>query len=193
MTGLAEGARLLPPHHIAIRVPWHDQGWTGTVCARPLDNSSCLVLRHIGERRRDEVEARCASRRLDELDQANLPPCVGERVSFMAPFPLARGIDYAYEQPLVLRNGCTRYPDFTIADDAMGVTFYWEYVGMLDDPGYRTRWEKKRAEYLECGIRPHEEGGGPDGTLIETLDDPGGRLDAAGIASVIDRVILANP
>ena len=102
----------------------------------------------------------------------------------------ARGIDYAYEQPLVLRNGHTRYPDFTIADDAMGVTFYWEHLGLLDDPGYRARWERKRAEYLACGIAPHDEGGGPEGTLIETRDEPGGRLDSAAIASLIDGVIL---
>jgi len=61
---------------------------------------------------------------------------------------------------------------------------------MLDDGGYRARWEKKRAEYLENGIRPPESGGGPEGTLIETRDEPGGRLDAAAIASVIDGVIL---
>ena len=102
----------------------------------------------------------------------------------------ARGIDYAYEQPLVLLNGRTRYPDFTIADHARGVTFYWEHLGMLDDHGYRARWEAKRAEYLECGIGLHEDGGGPEGTLIETRDEPGGRLDAAAIASVIDGVIL---
>ena len=102
----------------------------------------------------------------------------------------ARGIDYAYEQPLMLPNGRTRYPDFTIADHARGVTFHWEHLGMLDDPGYRARWEAKRAEYLECGIGPHEDGGGPEGTLIETHDEPGGRLDAAAIASVIDAVIL---
>ena len=102
----------------------------------------------------------------------------------------ARGIDYAYEQPLVLPNGRTRYPDFTIADHARGVTFYWEHLGMLDDQGYRARWEGKRAEYLECGIGSHEDGGGPEGTLIETRDEPGGRLDAAAIASVIDGVIL---
>ena len=102
----------------------------------------------------------------------------------------ARGVDYAYEQPLVLPNGRTRYPDFTIADHARGVTFYWEHLGMLDDPGYRARWERKRAEYLECGIGPHEDGGGSEGTLIETRDEPGGRLDAAAIASVIDGVIL---
>ena len=102
----------------------------------------------------------------------------------------ARGIDYAYEQRLVLPNSRTRYPDFTISDYAQGVNFYWEHLGMLDDPGYRARWERKRAEYLDCGIRPHEEGGGPEGTLIETRDEPGGGLDAAVIAEVIDGVIL---
>ncbi len=31
MTILAAGARQLPMHHVTIRVPWHDGGWTGTV------------------------------------------------------------------------------------------------------------------------------------------------------------------
>ena len=69
----------------------------------------------------------------------------------------ARGIDYAYEQPLVLSNGRTRYPDFTIADHARGITFYWEHLGMLDDPGYKARWERERAEYLESGNRASRE------------------------------------
>ena len=103
----------------------------------------------------------------------------------------ARGVDYTYEQPLTLPDGRTRYPDFTVADHARGVTFYWEHLGMLHDPRYKARWERKRAEYLKCGIRPHEEGGGPEGTLIETRDEPGGSLDAAAIASVIDTVILS--
>ena len=102
----------------------------------------------------------------------------------------ARGIDYAYEQPLVLPNGRIRYPDFTIADHARGVSFYWEHLGMLDDPRYRARWEGKRTEYLRCGIGSHEDGGGPEGTLVETRDEPGAGLDAAAIASVIDGVLL---
>ena len=104
----------------------------------------------------------------------------------------ARGIDYTCEQPLLLSNGRTRYPDFTIADHARGVTFYWEHLGMLHDPGYKARWDVKRTEYLECGIGPHEDGGGPEGTLVETRDEPGGRLDAAEIAAVIDGVVLGN-
>ena len=68
MSIISDGARRLPVHHITIRVPWHDSGWKGTVCRQPLDNSSCLVLRGIGENRRDEVEERYAGRRLDELN-----------------------------------------------------------------------------------------------------------------------------
>lgn len=90
------GARRLPPHHVTIRVPWHDGGWTGSVCTRPLDNSSCLILPRIGEGRRDDVEACCAGRRLDKIDRADLPPCVAERVLFMAPFPLTRTMTHSY-------------------------------------------------------------------------------------------------
>ena len=102
----------------------------------------------------------------------------------------ARGIEYGYEQPFVLPDGRTRFPDFTIADHARGVTFYWEHCGMLHDPGYKSRWERKRAEYLAAGIRPHAEGGGPEGTLIETRDYPNGGLDGTEIAKVIDDVLL---
>jgi hypothetical protein len=100
-----------------------------------------------------------------------------------------RGIDYSYEQPLVLVNGRIRHPDFTITDHARGVTFYWEHLGLLDDPGYRARWEKKRAEYLAAQILPWQDGGGKEGTLIETRDDPGGGLNAETIARVIDEIL----
>ena len=55
------GARRLPLYHVTIRIPWHDGGWIGTVCARPLDNSICLILPRIGESRSDDVEKRCAT------------------------------------------------------------------------------------------------------------------------------------
>jgi len=102
----------------------------------------------------------------------------------------ARRIEYAYEQPLILGDGRVRYPDFTISDQASGVTYYWEHLGLLDDPSYRARWERKRAEYLAAGIRPYENGGGPGGTLIETRDNSGGGLDAGRIAQLIDEVVL---
>lgn len=102
----------------------------------------------------------------------------------------ARGIEYVYNQRLELGNGRVRYPDFVIADHARGVTFYWEHLGLLDDPGYRRRWERKRQEYTAAGILPWEDGGGEHGTLVTTRDDPGGALDSTAIAKLIDQVIL---
>ena len=39
---LATGVRRLPLHHFTIHIPWHDEDWNGTVCARSLDSSICL-------------------------------------------------------------------------------------------------------------------------------------------------------
>ena len=98
MTHLASGARKLPTHHITIRVPWHDGGWAGTVCNSPLNNTSCLILPRIGEGKCDEIEARCSGRQLDALDSNDLPPCIGEKVSFMAPFELYRTMQHPYAE-----------------------------------------------------------------------------------------------
>src|SRR5205807_8766172 len=87
-----------PTHHITIRVPWHDSRWAGSVCSRPLENTSCLILPRIGKGKRDEVEARCSGKRFDELDGGSLPPCVAERASFMAPFELRRTMTHPYAE-----------------------------------------------------------------------------------------------
>ena len=49
MSNLALGARQLPLHHISIRVPWHDRGWDGSVCADPKSNTSCLILPRVAK------------------------------------------------------------------------------------------------------------------------------------------------
>ncbi len=85
------------------------------------------------------------------------------------------GIGYVYEQPVML-GGKTRWPDFTIADDESGVTYYWEHLGMLSDPQYVARWHTKRAAYCAAGIRPIEENAGGD-ALIETRELTGTGLD----------------
>jgi hypothetical protein len=36
-----------PMRHISIRVPWHDTGWDGRVCAAPHLNGACLKLRRM--------------------------------------------------------------------------------------------------------------------------------------------------
>ena len=103
---------------------------------------------------------------------------------------LAQGIDrYEYEAPLTLPNGETRYPDFTIVDDDTGECYYWEHLGLLHNPDYAERWERKLALYRDANILPHEEGGGDAGTLIVTRDEPNGAVDSQTIAKLITELL----
>jgi hypothetical protein len=99
-------------------------------------------------------------------------------------------IEYVYEQPLVL-GGQTRFPDFTIDDAESGTKFYWEHCGLLNDPEYRKRWERKLTWYRENGILPSEEGGGPNGTLIVTRDNDVGGISSPEIEERITKVLKA--
>jgi len=67
--------------HISMRVPWRDQPWDDKVCHSPLDNSSCLLLRHIGGRRDDDWESEVAGRSFAELPYQRLP-CLTERATW---------------------------------------------------------------------------------------------------------------
>jgi len=98
-------------------------------------------------------------------------------------------IDYLYEHPLTI-NGRTRYPDFTIEDAESGRKFYWEHCGMLLDPQYRERWERKLEWYRDNGILPWQEGGGSSGTLIVTEDSEEGGISSKEIEDIIKRVIV---
>jgi energy-coupling factor transporter ATP-binding protein EcfA2 len=100
----------------------------------------------------------------------------------------ARGVEYGYEQPVRLADGADRYPDFTIVDSAAGITYYWEHLGLLSDAGYRRRWEQKIRAYRSTGILPQEEGGGPNGSLLVTWDEPNGGIDSGKMAALVDRI-----
>ena len=105
---------------------------------------------------------------------------------------LTQGIDrYEYEEALPLPDGRTRYPDFTIVDDDTGARFYWEHLGLLQNPDYQARWNRKLQAYRDASILPHEEGGGKEGTLIVTRDDDLGGIDAQAIADLIRDVLAA--
>ncbi|MCX7598141.1 MAG: ATP-dependent RecD-like DNA helicase, partial [Armatimonadetes bacterium] len=101
----------------------------------------------------------------------------------------AAGIDYAYEKPLTLAN-VTLYPDFTIEDSATGKTVYWEHCGLLADPAYVARWNRKKEWYKRHGILPAEDGGGELGALIETRDNKDGGISVPEIDRVIKRFLL---
>jgi hypothetical protein len=100
----------------------------------------------------------------------------------------AAGIDYQYEQPLILA-GVERFPDFTIVDDDSGLTWFWEHNGMLSNVAYRQRWDRKLRAYRQEGILPLSEGGGENGTLLFTEENEGIGLCADEINKNIDLIL----
>ena len=67
--------------HISIRVPWHDNGWNGTVCKAPTSNNSCLRLKNISENRNDKAETKISGQCMAGLE-AELH-CISEGAAFM--------------------------------------------------------------------------------------------------------------
>lgn len=83
---MIEGARHLPVQHLTIRLPWHDNGWQGTFCKNPCGNTSCSILPRIATGRDDAFEAEHAGESIEGLERKQLPPCVDEHGTIMAPF-----------------------------------------------------------------------------------------------------------
>ncbi|GLY21613.1 AAA family ATPase [Micromonospora sp. NBRC 101691] len=94
------GVNATPIEHISIRVPWHDSGWRGTVCADPHGNGTCVLLKNIGQRRRDAHEQHHAGREIADLTLDEAPPCVAERATFMSP----RVIPFERKHPFVEKS-----------------------------------------------------------------------------------------
>jgi hypothetical protein len=96
-----------PLRHVSIRVPWHDTGWDGRVCANPRLNGSCMKLKRI---RQNRVDANAvAGQSLKNLLPGKCPCCVPERVAFMAPFEYTHIIE-AGQQSWTLRQNPTPPP-----------------------------------------------------------------------------------
>lgn len=70
--------------HLSVRVPWHDSVLDGTVCRYPQSNSSCILLKNIGDKRGDLFEIANAGESMAELDLKRMP-CIVERATFMSP------------------------------------------------------------------------------------------------------------
>ena len=93
----------------------------------------------------------------------------------------SKKIEYEYELPLYAPDGSWRLPDFTVSDAETGREYFWEHLGLLHDPKYRARWEKKRNWYEAQGIRPR--GDDPDAPrqLVVTSDDAMGGIASSDI------------
>ena len=87
-----------PIRHLSVRVPWHDNGWNGTVCGDPKNNVACLKLLRIAERKDEVYEAGFSGHHFKDLRQEEVPPCLQERVAFMSPHGFVRSHSHPYRR-----------------------------------------------------------------------------------------------
>lgn len=132
-----DGSRELPLKHLSIRVPWHDQGWDGSICRNPKTNAACLVLDRIRKIRKDDDEEAVAGQSLKDLDLKQWPPCVDERGTFMAPFEIIREISHPYSETNPKTHGHFLPTSFrTPPYSAAAIPFRWmlnEYAWEIAD------------------------------------------------------------
>jgi hypothetical protein len=101
----------------------------------------------------------------------------------------SKGIIYQYESELEFK-GAVRIPDFTIRDDDSGVTYYWEHLGMLQNPEYKNKWDQKLKWYIKNEILPYDEGEDKREVLIVTQDDERGGISSQFIDQVIEKILI---
>lgn len=183
MIEMIKGARQLPVHHLTIRVPWHDNGWKGTVCNNPCGNTSCTILPRIAMNRDDAHEARLAGKSLDDLEREQLPPCVDEHVSIMAPFALSRLKSHPYAQGAKTTHGHFEDTPYVIQPySAAAVPFRWMLREQIE--GNVQRNVQSKAEAYKFAYEAQRE---PDLTLNNGWDKDDKRWTQEGINQ---RVIL---
>jgi len=115
-----------PLRHLSIRVPWHDAGWTGSVCNAPQLNSACAKLKRISASKKEQAELLIAGKNFDKIPREQWPCCVEERVTFMAPFEMEQVKHHALAERSPQHYGHfqptpQRYPAYS----AGVVPFYW--------------------------------------------------------------------
>ena len=95
------------------------------------------------------------------------------------------GIPYVYEKKLVLKDGASRRPDFTLLDMKQRREIYLEHFGLLDDPEYLAKTLQKLDEYRTNGIYPGK-------NLIFTYETEALPLDIKGIRKMLDDLLISK-
>ena len=91
-------------------------------------------------------------------------------------------IPYRYECPVFLKGYGNVYPDFTVLNIKKRKEFYWEHMGMMDDPVYAEKAMKK--------IRTYEQNGYYAGLdLILTFESKNLPISQKQIANIIERLL----
>lgn len=123
---MIEGSRQLPIQHLTIRVPWHDNNWTGTVCNNPCGNTSCTILPRIATNRDDTLEEVLAGKSFDDLDHEQLPPCVDEHATIMSQSALSLLKNHPYAQRASTTHGHFEDTPYTIQPhSAAAIPYRW--------------------------------------------------------------------
>lgn len=149
---MIDGARKMPLQHLSIRVPWHQNGWDGTVCPHVAENTSCLALPRIGEDRDDAWEGNNPGQPWNVLGK--LPVCADERAGFMAPFSYTRRAKHPYSHNPAY--GHFRETEFEHKPySAAAIPFGWMLKPNPSDGGDGPA--PKLADQLSLGYRPEVE------------------------------------
>jgi hypothetical protein len=82
--------------HISIRIPWHDNGYNGTVCKNPCGNTACLRLKNIYENRDQEFEQALSETSMSGNEQKLV--CISEGGACMSPQSLYRTTVHNYKK-----------------------------------------------------------------------------------------------
>ena len=110
--------------HLSVRVPWHDSGWRGTVCADPAANTSCILLHNIGAKRDDEYEQNHSGEALDGLNP-NRIPCIAERSTFLSPHGYLLEKEHPYSFSGSLKGKIQRTPLSVPAYGVHATPYFW--------------------------------------------------------------------
>lgn len=198
-----------PMRHISIRVPWHDTGWDGRVCANPKGNSSCLRLQRIAENRDDDAEASIAGRSIEHLDRAQWPACIAERAAFMAPFEYVRTPNHPYNRGPDTQHGhFLATPLLHPPYSAPAIPSAWMLQKAMEDKGgeygldvqpdrepdlgFRTAWIQDRENQLallNCfsdHLRPEKSLCFFYAKQVPFVEDTGGRRILIGVGRVLN-------
>lgn len=77
-------------------------------------------------------------------------------------------------------NNCTAHPDFTILRPFDLKIFYWEHLGLIDNPEYLSKQNEKINVYYKHNIREGD-------NLILTKEE-----DIIGKNNILEKIILEN-
>ncbi len=198
----------LPLRHISIRVPWHDTGWDGRVCAAPRLNGACLRLKRIAIDRDDSAEEAVAKKSIKDLQQTHWPCCVAERVAFMAPFEYTRMANHPYNRGPETNHGhfkptALRHPPYS----APAVPYAWMLRESMQekaeefaldvqaerepDLGFKTQWVQdhlNQTALLDCfagHLKPQRSLCFFYSKHVPFMEDPAGSRILVGVGRVV--------